>query len=78
MKLKHMDAAQDNAHIEILPLMDVIFCILTFFILGAVGLTRQQAIEQSLPQPAPVNSRCGKCSESALTPLAVFLSIATP
>ena len=50
MKLKHMDAAQDNAHIEILPLMDVIFCILTFFILGAVGLTRQQAIEQSLPQ----------------------------
>ncbi|WP_159788407.1 ExbD/TolR family protein [Sodalinema gerasimenkoae] len=50
MKLKQTDAVQDNAHIEILPLMDVIFCILTFFILGAVGLTRQQAIEQSLPQ----------------------------
>ncbi len=50
MKLKPTEIPQDNAHIEILPLMDVIFCILTFFILGAVGLTRQQAIEQSLPQ----------------------------
>lgn len=50
MKLKPTEILQDNAHIEILPLMDVIFCILTFFILGAVGLTRQQAIEQSLPQ----------------------------
>ncbi|KPQ35189.1 MAG: ExbD/TolR family protein [Phormidium sp.] len=50
MKIKPTEILQDNAHIEILPLMDVIFCILTFFILGAVGLSRQQAIEQSLPQ----------------------------
>ncbi|NJN75400.1 MAG: biopolymer transporter ExbD [Synechococcaceae cyanobacterium RL_1_2] len=34
---------------EILPLIDVIFCILTFFILGAVGLSRQQAITLDLP-----------------------------
>jgi biopolymer transport protein ExbD len=50
MKLKSFDASGDEVRIEIVPLMDVIFCILTFFILGAVGLTRQQAIEQSLPQ----------------------------
>lgn len=46
---------QDHSHsqeaqINILPLMDVIFCILTFFILGAVGLSRQQAISLDLPK----------------------------
>lgn len=50
MKLKPLSPASDEVRIEIVPLMDVIFCILTFFILGAVGLTRQQAIEQNLPQ----------------------------
>ncbi|MBE9076297.1 biopolymer transporter ExbD [Romeria aff. gracilis LEGE 07310] len=39
----------EDLRIEILPLIDVIFCILTFFILAAVGLTRQQAISLDLP-----------------------------
>ncbi|MGD1901327.1 MAG: ExbD/TolR family protein [Geitlerinemataceae cyanobacterium] len=55
MKIKS-EAAQDNVRIEILPLMDVIFCILTFFILGAVGLTRQQALTQNLPQASTGDS----------------------
>ncbi len=46
---------EDNSHrgevsIEIIPLIDVIFCILTFFILAAVGISRQQAITMDLPQ----------------------------
>lgn len=47
---------QDSSHgqgevqINIVPLIDVIFCILTFFILGAVGLSRQQAIGLDLPK----------------------------
>ncbi|MBP0001574.1 MAG: biopolymer transporter ExbD [Cyanobacteria bacterium SID2] len=49
MKL-HFDTPNDDVRIEIVPLIDVIFCILTFFILGAVGLSRQQAISQNLPQ----------------------------
>ena len=40
---------ESEVQIEILPMIDVIFCILTFFILAAVGLTRQQAIELDLP-----------------------------
>jgi len=55
MKIK-AEAALDNVRIEILPLMDVIFCILTFFILGAVGLTRQQALTQNLPQASTGDS----------------------
>ncbi|GFE69994.1 biopolymer transporter ExbD [Chroococcus sp. FPU101] len=41
---------QSEVRIEIIPLIDVIFCILTFFILGAVGLSRQQAISLDLPK----------------------------
>ena len=47
---------QDNNHdqgetrIEMLPLIDIIFCILIFFLLGAVGLSRQQAISMDLPK----------------------------
>lgn len=61
MKLD-LDNRQSDVQIEILPMIDVIFCILTFFILAAVGLTRQQAIALDLPSvnnSAPVdgNSR---------------------
>lgn len=48
MKLE-IDSPPEEVRIEILPLIDVIFCILTFFILAAVGLTRQQAINLDLP-----------------------------
>ncbi|MGF1487808.1 MAG: ExbD/TolR family protein [Prochloraceae cyanobacterium] len=41
---------RSEVRIEIIPLIDVIFCILTFFILAAVGISRQQAITMDLPQ----------------------------
>ncbi len=46
---------QDNSNnqdvrIELIPLIDVIFCILTFFILAAVNFSRQQAIRLDLPE----------------------------
>jgi biopolymer transport protein ExbD len=40
----------EDVRIDLVPLIDVIFCILTFFILGAVGLSRQQAISLDLPK----------------------------
>jgi len=49
-KLWEDDSQQSEARIEILPLIDVIFCILTFFILAAVNFSRQQAITLDLPQ----------------------------
>ncbi|MFQ4136509.1 ExbD/TolR family protein [Nodosilinea sp. PGN35] len=58
MKVDLLDNPSQDVHLEIVPLIDVIFCILTFFILAAVGLTRQQAIDLDLPtaqtgQPLP-------------------------
>lgn len=49
MKINLLDTTTEDVRIEIIPLIDVIFCILTFFILAAVGLTRQQAIDLDLP-----------------------------
>ena len=50
MKIDLLDTpTTEDVRIEIIPLVDVIFCILTFFILAAVGLTRQQAIDLDLP-----------------------------
>jgi biopolymer transport protein ExbD len=46
----HLDSTETDARIEIIPLIDVIFCILTFFILAAVTLTRQTAINVDLPR----------------------------
>jgi biopolymer transport protein ExbD len=51
LKLWHdQHRIQEDVQVNIVPLIDVIFCILTFFILGAVGLSRQQAISLDLPK----------------------------
>lgn len=50
MKLNLLETEADEARIEILPLIDVIFCILTFFIMASLTLTRQQAINLDLPK----------------------------
>ena len=44
------DSYSSEVKIELLPLIDVIFCILTFFLLAAVNFSRQQAINLDLPQ----------------------------
>lgn len=46
----NLDTAAEEARIEIIPLIDVIFCILTFFLLASLQLTRQQAINVDLPK----------------------------
>lgn len=46
----NLDSPADEAQIQIIPLIDVIFCILTFFILAALQLTRQQGIGLELPK----------------------------
>ncbi|MDF0554287.1 biopolymer transporter ExbD [Kamptonema sp. UHCC 0994] len=46
----HLDTPAEETRIELVPLIDVIFCILTFFLLAALQLTRQQAINVDLPK----------------------------
>ncbi len=40
----------EEVQVPIIPLIDVVFCILTFFLLAALQFTRQQAINLDLPQ----------------------------
>lgn len=40
----------EEVQIQIVPLIDVIFCILTFFLLAALQFTREQAISVDLPK----------------------------
>ena len=40
----------EEVQVPIVPLIDVIFCILTFFLLAALQFTRQQAINVDLPK----------------------------
>lgn len=56
MKL-NLESTEPDVRIEIVPLIDVIFCILTFFILAAVTLTRQAAINVDLPRAASSTSQ---------------------
>jgi biopolymer transport protein ExbD len=39
----------NEPHIELVPLIDVIFCILTFFLLAGLQMGRQQAISVDIP-----------------------------
>ncbi len=65
MKLD-IDSPAEEVRIEILPLIDVIFCILTFFILAAVGLTRQQAINLDLPTADTASTLPGENAASQI------------
>ncbi|MBD1913938.1 MULTISPECIES: biopolymer transporter ExbD [unclassified Leptolyngbya] len=49
MKVKYQPSATE-VRIELIPLIDVIFCILTFFLLASVTLTRQAGINVDLPR----------------------------
>jgi biopolymer transport protein ExbD len=50
LKLWQDISSPQEVQVNIVPLIDVIFCILTFFILAAVGFSRQQAINLNLPK----------------------------
>ena len=50
MRIWEDDSESGGVSIEILPLIDVIFCILVFFILASLSFSRQQAISLDLPK----------------------------
>jgi biopolymer transport protein ExbD len=56
----NFDTPEPEVRIEIVPLIDVIFCILTFFILAAVTLTRQTAINVDLPKATSASAQMRK------------------
>jgi biopolymer transport protein ExbD len=46
------DSSNNEPQIELVPLIDVIFCILTFFLLAGLQVAKQQAINVDIPSAA--------------------------
>lgn len=65
----NMGTQTEETRIEIIPLIDVIFCILTFFILAAVGLTRQSGINVDLPQASSGSTQMREMLIVSLDPI---------
>ncbi|TVQ15998.1 MAG: biopolymer transporter ExbD [Leptolyngbya sp. DLM2.Bin15] len=65
----NMGSPDEETRIEILPMIDVIFCILTFFILAAMGLTRQAGINVDLPRASSGTSQMREMMIVSLDPI---------
>ncbi|NJL09324.1 MAG: biopolymer transporter ExbD [Calothrix sp. SM1_7_51] len=50
MKINLPSSSTDDVQVNIVPLIDVIFCILTFFLLASLQFTRREAINIDLPR----------------------------
>ena len=56
-------------HVDLVPLMDVILSVLTFFVLSSLALTRQQAVDVNLP-----SANAGVSQQKIPDPLVVGLN----
>jgi biopolymer transport protein ExbD len=71
MKVK-LDTPGEELQIQIIPLIDVVFCILTFFLLAALQFTRQQAINVDLPKASTgENSAANSQNKSNILPVTI-------
>ena len=71
MKVK-LDTSGEDLQIQIIPLIDVVFCILTFFLLAALQFTRQQAINVDLPKASTgENSAANSQIKSKILPVTI-------
>jgi biopolymer transport protein ExbD len=50
MKIKLGNEQNDAPRVEVVPLIDIIFCILIFFLLSGLQMARQQAINVDIPK----------------------------
>ncbi|MBD2570549.1 ExbD/TolR family protein [Anabaena lutea] len=55
----------EEVQIQIIPLIDVVFCILTFFLLAALQFTRQQAINVDLPKASTGTTSAASSQKSS-------------
>ncbi|MCH4904054.1 biopolymer transporter ExbD [Cylindrospermopsis raciborskii CHAB3438] len=61
----------EEVQIQIIPLIDVVFCILTFFLLAALQFTRQQAINVDLPKATTGTTSAASSQPSNILPVTI-------
>jgi biopolymer transport protein ExbD len=57
MKIKLNSSSDSAPRVEVVPLIDVIFCILTVFLLSGLQVARQQAINVDIPNAKTAESQ---------------------
>lgn len=61
----------EEVQVQIIPLIDVVFCILVFFILASLQFTRQQSINIDLPQANTATSSLEAQTEREILPVTI-------
>ncbi len=61
------DEVDTPAQINIVPMIDVIFAILTFFVMSTLFLTRQEGLPVNLPQASSANKQASIPARVTLT-----------
>lgn len=61
----------EEVQVQIIPLIDVVFCILTFFILASLQFTRQQSINIDLPQANTASSSVQAQTDREILPVTI-------
>ncbi len=61
----------EEVQVQIIPLIDVVFCILTFFILASLQFTRQQSINIDLPQANTATSSVQPETQREILPVTI-------
>lgn len=69
MKFKKGKQGNEMPHVDLVPLIDVILTILTFFVLASLSLTRQQAVDVTLP-----SASAGTSEQNIPDPLVVGMN----
>lgn len=69
MRFKQGKQGSEMPHLDLVPLMDVILTVLTFFVLSSLALTRQQAVDINLP-----GTSAGATQQKTPDPLVVGLN----
>jgi len=70
MKINQNNPAEE-VQIQIIPLIDVVFCILVFFILASLQFTRQQSINIDLPQANTATSGVQPDTQREILPVTI-------
>jgi len=67
----NLNNSTEEVQIQIIPLIDVVFCILVFFILASLQFTRQQSINIDLPQASTATSSVAPDTQREILPVTI-------
>jgi biopolymer transport protein ExbD len=75
MKIRSTDKPTSTTEVNVIPLLDVVFVLLSFFVLLTAGLSQNQQIGVDLPTKSQANATAAKNAKSLNEMLVVTLDI---